>query len=724
MRRPPLAPGALFLAVALGACGETPSSPRPEPVPAPRWIDLARGFRPPPLEELARDLEARVEPARPVRYVRPAERPEELWFELPLPRESWTRTEAAGTWQAVLPRGGALLAGESVSQVLVDPEHPLVFGKPRREKSGRYWIEGPRICLTTARDGEPSDRLTFRMRLDHGHEQDGHWRVAQADLACNGFLLFPGVPVRIPVDVPAASELHFATVSPDPAGLGEHLGPTTFRVTLDGAPLLEHVQELRRPVRSTGHRVALATSGRHELEFTIEGSAPALIADPLLVPREIGTPGARPWGAVHPDLVLVLCDTFRADNLEAWGGKPDLAPKLNAFVERSLRFLDSRSVAAWTLPSIATILSGVYPGQHGATDLDRGVASEVETIAERLASQGYRTAAVTDGGLFSRHYGQDQGFEWFEEVPVTSWNLNDTLERARTRMAADDGRPLFLVVHTYRVHGPMRVGPDESFSALQALRAAITRRLEERRARGETLGRVEAALDFVDEGRRIYDDAVQDLDRKLGAWLEELERAGFLARGRVLLTADHGNSHGEHGQMGHGGDLYDVKLRVPLAIAGRGITPRAVSGPVSLIDVAPTLADLAEVAPAPSWKGRSLLERVPAGPIYAFELKPKERQVALYAEGKKLMAPDIEALQAGHPSFAFDLARDPAEDDNQAGASDADWAAELGRRLAAALEPLVVPPAGVTALQLPPDVMKSLRDIGYGGDTEALEDEE
>lgn len=712
---PRLLAGALLLAAALGACGEPAAGVR-SAAPAPGWVDLAAAFQPPALGELAERLEAGVQPPRAARLVPGGKRGDELWFELPLPRASWTRDESSGFWSTPLPRRGALLAGESQTQVLCEGTTALRFGQPRRPRAGRHWFEGERIFVSVAREAEPSDELVYRMRLDHGRRVEGAWRVGQGDLACNGFLVFPGLPATLEVEIPRDSRLSFASVSPDPSGMGASLAPTRFRVQLDGRTLLEHEQPFARPVRSTVHRLELDTAGRHVLTFEVEGEAPALIAVPLLEPRTIGRPDARPWTETRPDLVLVLCDTFRADNLAAWGGRAELAPRLNHFVEGSLRFLDARAVAAWTLPSIATILAGVYPGQHGATDLDRGVSPAVETLAEVLARQGYRTAAVTDSGLFSRHYGQDQGFQWFEEVPSALWNLNQTLVRARARMAADDGRPLFLVVHTYRVHGPMRVGPDEDLGALQEVRAAVSARLAERRAAGEDIGHMEAALEFADEGRLIYENAVQDLDLKVGAWLEELAEQGFLARGQIVLTADHGNAHGEHDQVGHGSDLYDVKLRVPLAIAGRGIVPRAVSGAVSLVDLAPTLTNLAGLQPSTTWAGHSLLERTPAGPIYAFNLRAEERQIALYDGTKKVMALDLDALRAGAPLFAFDLEQDPAEDHNLVGGPE--WAAALARRLAASLEPLLVPLAASTSLELPEDVLRELQGLGYtGGDT-------
>jgi arylsulfatase A-like enzyme len=345
-------------------------------------------------------------------------------------------------------------------------------------------------------------------------------------------------------------------------------------------------------------------------------------------------------------------------------------------------------------------------------DLHLGVAEAVETVAEVLRRAGYRTAAITDSGLFSRHYGQDQGFEWFEETTADRWSLAHTLARARARLAADDGRPSFLVVHTYRVHGPMRTGPEEDPRPAKELLRALRARLDQRRAAGERAQPLQVALEFREQGVALYRDAVADLDRKLGAWLEELEAAGFLEHGVIVLTSDHGEALGEHGEIGHGGDLYDVRLRVPLALAGRGIVPGAVAGSVSLIDVAPTLAELAGVPPDPSWVGRSLLGREPSGPLFAFDLKDEHHQVALVDGERKLLAPDLAALRAGRPSHAFDLGADPGEEANLATA--AAWPESLARSFAEALAPFLEVMASGSALELPPEVRAQLEAIGYG----------
>lgn len=719
MRRLRLLLVALLPWSALTACG---GDQAPVP-PAERWVDLARGFRPAPLESLALALEDAPEDApedtrspdaapRAGRVLRQGADNDQLWFEIAFPSSAWKRTDEPGVWSTAEPQGGALLAAERTSLVVADGEQPLRRGFPRQSRPGHYWYSGDELRISLPAGREPGDALRYRMRLDHGREVEGRWRVAQNDLSCDGFLLFPGTSETLTAEIPAGSRLGFSSVAPDPGGTGASLPPTRFRVLLDGTEILSHLQPYRT-LRAEPHLLELGVSGRHTLTFEIEGEAPALIATPRLVPpaEEIGRSGQRPWNETRPDVVLVLCDTFRADNLAAWGGKPELAPRLNAFVERSLRFLDARSTAAWTLPSISTILSGVFPGQHGATDLDRGLAPAVETLAEVLSQAGYRTVALTDSGLFSRHYGQDQGFQWFQETNVNQWSLAHTLASARQQLAADDGRPLFLVVHTYRVHGPMRLGPEEDLTAFNELRTRIRARMLEVAASDGEGKKMQVALEFAPEGLRMYEDAVQDLDLKVGAWIEELERADFFERGVLVLTSDHGNSHGEHGQVGHGSDLYDVKLRVPLAFAGRGIAARAVEGPVSLVNLAPTVTALAGLAPAPSWVGRSLLEGEPSGPVYAFDLKKRDPQVALYAEGRKLMADDAQALADGRPSHAFDLGADPGETQNHAGR--ATWPAELGRVLGKTLEPLLVPATEGQTLELPAEVLEQLRAIGY-----------
>jgi len=681
----------------------------PERVPAAHHVDLALGFAPEPLAQAVEALEARAE-GRERGTVTPGDSPDRVRFELSLPREAWSAAEPAGDWLAPIPRGGALGSARSDTIELTDGTRVAKVCIRKDLEPGRFVLESEQLRLRLAQGEEPHG---FRLaaRIERTPARDGRARFVQGDLACVGLTVYPGVAERVRATVPPDSQLVFGCISPTALSARETLPATTFRVRLeDGRVLFEHRQELARPVRTSWQRIPLELTGEHTFLFEVEGAAPAGFARPALVPQELGTPAQRPAGPVAPDLVVFLADTFRADNLAASGGDPARAPQLNAFLERALAFSEARATAAWTLPSIGTLNSGVFPGMHGGTSLEHGVLPAVETIAEVLAAAGYRTAAVTDSGLFSRHYGQDQGYEWFEEVPVTHWNLLDTLARARAQLAADDGRPLFLMVHSYRVHGPMRLGPEEDPAPWSELIAANRERLRARRASGEKDAARTLALELVNEGRRFYLDSVLDLDRKVGAWFGELESAGFLERGYLVFTSDHGNAYGENEEVGHGGKLYDAKLRVPLALWGPELTPARRDGIVSLVDLAPTLAALARVAPAPSWVGRSLLgprvERVD----FAFSLEKRLWEIALFRDGKKLLSPDTEALRRGEASHAFDLDSDPGELQNRAGEA---WAVEMARSLADGVEPWLVPLGEGGHLELSPEVMAQLEAIGY-----------
>src|SRR6185503_9992022 len=131
----------------LAACGAK------EPDPAPRWVELARGFHPSPLEAIAARLEARVQPPRAGRIVHRGAGGDELWFELPLPRALWSADEERGVWRTPLPSGGALLAGERSSVVLADGEEELGKGiSSQKLRAGRYALNEGELLLTV-KDG-------------------------------------------------------------------------------------------------------------------------------------------------------------------------------------------------------------------------------------------------------------------------------------------------------------------------------------------------------------------------------------------------------------------------------------------------------------------------------------------------------------------------------------------------------------------------------------------
>jgi len=717
---------------ALGSCGSG------APTASPRWIELARGFR--PLAPAA-VVEALGAPAETIRD----DGEGGAWIDRAFPASAWRPAPAAtrpGTYVADLPRalwgpdvglrprGGARAGYERVAAHLGESDAPL--------EPGSYWTRGEALFLVLGPDEEPGE-LRLSTRLFRGREADGAWRVAVGDWVGDGIPVHPDVGERVRVDLPPASALRFGTAARR-FDVEERDRPSAalFRVLLDGREIFRAEQPTHPRERARWHAVPLPPAGRRgaELELRVEGDpASAAFLAPVVGPAEVGGYAARPWdgrgGTPRPSIVLFLADTLRADALAAYGGAPDLAPRLNALAERSRVFTEARAPAAWTLPAQASMLSGLWPEQHGATRQRLPLAAELPTLAERLAEHGWRTGAVTDSGFVSANFGFDQGFAWFEEN--AGRDLTTTLADALAFLAADDGRPALLFVHTYRTHAPYRTGVEEDAARWDALLARVTEGVQAWAAaqpsppgREALLARHEQLLgEDVGELRALYDETIRALDAEVGPWLDELERLGVLARGALVFTSDHGEAFLEHGELKHGGRLWDEKLRVPLVVHAPGLAPGFAPGldprPASLVDLPRTLAALAGgVEPAPGWGGTSLLAADPAEDraVWAFgeELPELGSQFVLIDAGRKLFGTlDAigEAAGGGAPALehAFDLRADPGEARDVLG--QAAWADDLARDLAARLAPVCAPAADPASIQLRKDQADNLQKLGY-----------
>jgi arylsulfatase A-like enzyme len=473
----------------------------------------------------------------------------------------------------------------------------------------------------------------------------------------------------------------------------------------------------------------------------VEGDAWCGLFEPRLAP-------VAPTPARRPDVVLFVADTFRADNLAFYGGKAGVTPALDAFGETCVRFRRVWAPACWTLPPHMSFFLGVYPPQHGAVAQGRTPGEELVSIAERLRAAGYRTAAVTDGLFVSRRFGLDRGFDHFEEYNQAGIGhtqaLERTLDRARALAGEDDGRPLFLFVHTYRTHEP--------YEATEATRAELGARLGlgptwdelKKRVFDDGLARVQAgdkqalALavegdfggllahlgltgpdskdgeDFVDSLHALYLGGAHDLDRAFGSFLKALDARPRADNTWLVFTSDHGEAFNEHQSLFHGHGSYEENLRVPLFLRGPALGHEDVEHAVSLIDLPPTLAEIADVAPDPRWLGTSLLSLDEERPVFAFDCATRGQAtgVLVREELKVVFEPKEEALRERRILRAFDLAVDPAERHDLGSAerprAALDAEAEAAIRL---LRPLAAPgESHLSATQL-----QSLKAFGYAG---------
>ena len=411
-----------------------------------------------------------------------------------------------------------------------------------------------------------------------------------------------------------------------------------------------------------------------------------------------------------PDLILVSIDTLRADRLGCYGNPRPVSPEIDRFRAGAALFRTALAQASSTLSSHASMLTSLPPSAHGASfALRRALSSAVPTLAEVLRAAGYRTIAVTASGQLHRSFGLGRGFETYRARSERG-RRGVFANRVGTALALLDGgdeRPVFLFLHTYEAHHPYAPDP--------ALLAALDP--DYRGSLGDRIGvsllkqvnRGELLLDAADRQRivRAYEAEIRSVDAGFRALLE-----GLAARPRhrdavVVLTSDHGEEFGEHGRVGwHSHTLYDELLRVPLILrlpGGEG-GGREVTTPVRLIDLAPTLLDLAGVAAPPSFRGRSLLPflrgRAPRElPAVASLDAAAGASNALRWEGWKL-----------YDGRLFDLGADAGEQIDRA-AAEPERRRELARLLERALAGPA--PAGAAPARLDAAAERELRALGY-----------
>lgn len=260
--------------------------------------------------------------------------------------------------------------------------------------------------------------------------------------------------------------------------------------------------------------------------------------------------------AHRPDVVLVTVDTLRPDAL-GWVAGRNQTPVLDRLAATGAAFPAAVSPAPVTLPSHASMLTGLEPLRHGAVDNGRPLPAEIPVLAERLRRAGWRTAAFVSGAPLTRPFGLDRGFDVYDDrLPHRGIERRaaDTAAAAVEWLGRQTQSPVFMWVHFFDPHDPYEAAGPPSASAREAYEAEV----------------------------RAVDTALAPL---LG-----LPR---LADALVVMAADHGEGLGEHGEMTHGLFVYESTIAVPLVLRWpERIKPGRSSAPVRLVDITPTVLDL------------------------------------------------------------------------------------------------------------------------------------
>jgi arylsulfatase A-like enzyme len=340
--------------------------------------------------------------------------------------------------------------------------------------------------------------------------------------------------------------------------------------------------------------------------------------------------------AAPRNVVLISIDTLNQRALRAFDASAVPQWNLDAFAERSVRFTKAYSAAPWTLPSHASLFTGLYPDRHGDTDYRCTMKPEIATLASVLRERGFETLAFTEGTFLDRRYGFDRGFDRYDangasgdpplSLPRNGSKPNkvgeDPFDRgiAVLQQRADSKRPFFLFLHTYAVH---------NYTNLTPWAAADIPRAELRTTKQYTECLHDANLCSARDREvlaQLYSRELSHLDPQFGGFLAALDESGLRRSTLVIVVSDHGEGFdAQHARIHHGGRLNEDQLRVPVMFSAPGLEAQTIDAPISLVDVMPTTLALLGVDPPQGIDGRSFADAVRGGsaaaprPLYAME---------------------------------------------------------------------------------------------------------
>lgn len=319
--------------------------------------------------------------------------------------------------------------------------------------------------------------------------------------------------------------------------------------------------------------------------------------------RAAPSPTAATQPDAPPDLVLITLDTTRADHLGCYGYFRDTSPQIDAFAKACIVFDRCIAPMATTLPTHASIFTGVYPLEHGVVcNVRHGgrpftTSPSLRSYAQILQEAGYQTGGFISAMPLKRVSGINVGFDAYDEPNAPQRPSGDTLDVALAWLKKTDDRPLFLWVHYYDPHAPYAPPPpyNRMFTDDATLQEHVAARQFAPYAPHES-GLVAASVPSLN----LYDGEVRYMDGEVGRLLDELRQRARWAETVVVLVGDHGEGLGQHGQLGHG-YIWDEQVHVPLMLRVPGQSPRRVATTISVVDVLPTVLGLVPQLPRGSF---------------------------------------------------------------------------------------------------------------------------
>ena len=399
---------------------------------------------------------------------------------------------------------------------------------------------------------------------------------------------------------------------------------------------------------------------------------------------------------VPPNVLVLVIDSLRRDHLGVYGYERNCSPNLDRLAKASTIFTAAVAQSPYTRPSVASLFTSLYPHQHQIVRPDQVLSQEAETMAELFSESGYSTGGIVENPGLKRKFGFDQGFD--------SWNVHS--RPAQTpRLVADwlsqQDRPFLLYVHLLDPHSPYEASTEHQIFCKGTREQGI-----------KPIGSTQEVHD-LEAFIATYDEEIHFVDEQVQRILESLERSGKSKETVVVVMSDHGEGFLERGYLYHSYSLNYELVNIPLLIRWRGLPVERRNELVSLVDIMPTLLDIAGIPYfAENLMGRSLMDD--SRPRRASVLLEQPRKNLYFDPQAAVLAPPWKLIHTPSSSKLelYNINTDPSELKNLADSEPQivqRLRKELNQRLAERTE-LTLPP-GKTELRK--NEKKVLRSLGY-----------
>jgi len=396
------------------------------------------------------------------------------------------------------------------------------------------------------------------------------------------------------------------------------------------------------------------------------------------------------------NVVLISIDTLRADHLGAYGYRKSVTPNLDQLAGESIVFEHAYTPVPLTLPAHTSLLTGEYPPKNGVRDNGDALPASTPTLAERLRENGLHTAAFVGAFVLDRRFGLARGFEnYWGDFQLFRYQGKDPgmiqIRGDRVETAAEEwitahrSERFFAFVHFYDLHGPYLL-PEPWLSRF---------------------------------GEDVYDGELAYTDDLIGRLWKTLQKLGLADRTALIITADHGEGLGDHGERHHGFFLYNSTINIPMIVrlpAGTHGGMR-VQNVARLIDIAPTVCSLLGVPLLPTFQGRSLMPEVEGKtispePAYSESLYPYRHfhTAPLYA-----IETERYSLISAPRRELYNLNLDPKQTHNLALSS-----AGVANRLESDLKQVAGSREPQATTQMSLEAMRALNSLGYVGSISSI----